>query len=134
MIIMEHLLYSREHEWIRVEGEKAYIGITDFAQFNLGDIVFVELPELDTEVSAYDEMGVIESVKAVASVYSPVMGIVAEVNNELEDCPEALNEAPYENWIAVVNMNNPDDLKELMGPKEYEEYCIEQQKEMEAME
>ncbi|HPF20913.1 MAG TPA: glycine cleavage system protein GcvH, partial [Syntrophomonas sp.] len=94
MNIPENLYYSNEHEWVRVEGENAYIGITDFAQEHLGDIVFVELPEPDTDVSAGEQVGVIESVKAVSSMFSPVSGTITEINEALEDTPELLNEDP----------------------------------------
>lgn len=129
MNIPEQLLYTKEHEWVKVEGDKVWIGITDFAQHKLGDIVFVELPELETEVEAGDAMVVIESVKAVSSVYSWVAGTVVEVNEALEDTPELLNEAPYENWIAVVLMNNSEEVKGLLNAQEYELLCQEQEQE-----
>lgn len=130
MNIPEELLYTREHEWVRIEGQKVWIGITDFAQEHLGDIVFVELPELDTEVEAAGEIAVIESVKAVSSVYTAVAGMVAEANVELEEAPEKLNEEPYENWIAVVEMKNPDELQILLSAAEYEQFCIEEEERM----
>lgn len=129
MRIPEDLLYTKEHEWVKVEGQKAWIGITDFAQHHLGDIVFVELPEIDTEVEVGGSVAVIESVKAVSSVYTAVAGTVAEANTELEEAPEKLNEEPYENWITVVAMSNPDDLKALLGPADYEQMCLEQEEE-----
>jgi glycine cleavage system H protein len=131
MRIPEDLLYTKEHEWIKVEGQQARIGITDFAQYHLGDIVFVELPEIDTEVEAAGEVAVIESVKAVSPVYSAVAGTVAEVNTELEEAPERLNEEPYENWIAVVEMSNSDHLQTLLSPADYEQFCIEEEERME---
>lgn len=129
MRIPEDLLYTKEHEWVKVEGQKAWIGITDFAQHHLGDIVFVELPELDTEVQVGGSVAVIESVKAVSSVYSAAAGTVVEANTELEEAPEKLNEEPYENWITVIEMSNPDDLKGLLGAAEYEQFCREQEEE-----
>ncbi|MEN6463144.1 MAG: glycine cleavage system protein GcvH [Syntrophomonas sp.] len=131
MNILQELLYTREHEWVKVEGRQARIGITDFAQSHLGDIVFVELPELDTEIEAAGEIAVIESVKAVSPVYSAVTGTVAEANTELEEAPEKLNEEPYENWIAVVEMSNPDDLQTLLSAAEYEQFCLEEEQRME---
>jgi len=127
MNIPKDLLYTSEHEWIRVEGDQVYLGITDYAQHHLGDIVFVELPELDTEVVSGDSIAVVESVKAVSSVYSPVSGTVVENNEELEDSPELLNEDPYTNHIAVINISNPDELEDLMSPADYESFCAEQE-------
>jgi len=127
MNIPKDLLYTSEHEWIRVDGDQVYLGITDYAQHHLGDIVFVELPELDAEVISGDSIAVVESVKAVSSVYSPVGGTVVENNEELEDSPELLNEDPYTNHIAVININNPDELEDLMSPAAYEAFCAEQE-------
>ena len=126
MKIPKNLLYTREHEWIRVEEDKGYMGITDFAQDHLGDIVFVEIPELDSETGAGEAIAVIESVKAVSSVYSPVSGTILEVNEELEESPELLNEEPYENYIAEVSIDNAEELKQLMPADEYESFCKEQ--------
>ena len=127
MNIPKDLLYTSEHEWIRVDGDQVYLGITDYAQHHLGDIVFVELPELDTEVVSGDSIAVVESVKAVSSVYSPVSGSVVENNEELEDSPELLNEDPYTNHIAVISISKPDELEELMSPAAYEAFCAEQE-------
>ena len=127
MNIPKDLLYTSEHEWIRVDGDQVYLGITDYAQHHLGDIVFVELPELDAAVISGDSIAVVESVKAVSSVYSPVGGTVVENNEELEDSPELLNEDPYTNHIAVININNPDELEDLMSPAAYEAFCAEQE-------
>lgn len=121
--IKEGLYYSDEHEWVRVDGEKAYIGITDFAQHQLGDIVFVELPDLDSEFEAGESIGVIESVKAVSDMHTPVSGMVIAVNEGLEDAPESLNSEPYGEHIAVIKMSNKDELEKLMNPKEYTELC-----------
>lgn len=123
MNIPEGLLYTNEHEWIRVEGDTGYIGITDYAQHHLGDIVFVELPELDIAVAKGDPVGVIESVKAVANMYSPIEGTIKSVNEELEDSPELLNQDPYENWIATIAISDPGKLQELMTPAAYAEFC-----------
>ena len=127
MNIPKDLLYTSEHEWIRVNGDQVYLGITDYAQHHLGDIVFVELPELDTEVVSGDSLAVVESVKAVSSVYSPVSGTVVENNEELEDSPELLNEDPYTNHIAVISISKPDELEDLMSPEAYEAFCAEQE-------
>lgn len=128
MNIPENLYYSTEHEWVRVEGEQAYIGITDFAQEHMGDIVFVELPELDAEVAAGDQIGVIESVKAVSSMFSPVSGKIIKINEALEDTPELLNEDPYENYILVVQMNDPSELDALLTPVKYAQLCEEEER------
>ncbi|MBP1762117.1 MAG: gcvH1 [Firmicutes bacterium] len=127
MNIPENLYYSTEHEWVRVEGEQAYIGITDFAQEHLGDIVFVELPELDTDTAAGEQVGVIESVKAVSSMFSPVSGTITGINEALEDAPELLNEDPYENYILVVQMKDPDELDALLTPVKYAQLCEEEE-------
>jgi len=127
MNIPKDLLYTSEHEWIRVNGDQVYLGITDYAQHHLGDIVFVELPELDTEIVSGDSIAVVESVKAVSSVYSPVSGTVVENNEELEDSPELLNEDPYTNHIAVISISKPDELEDLMSPEAYEAFCAEQE-------
>ena len=127
MNIPEDLFYSNEHEWVRVEGDQAYIGITDFAQDHLGDIVYVELPELDAEVAAEEQVGVIESVKAVSSMFSPLGGKIVAINEELEDAPELLNEDPYENHILVVMMNNPADLDKLLTSAQYAALCDEEE-------
>lgn len=128
MNIPENLYYSTEHVWVRVEGEQAYIGITDFAQEHMGDIVFVELPELDAEVAAGDQIGVIESVKAVSSMFSPVGGKIIKINEALEDTPELLNEDPYENYILVVQMNDPSELDALLTPVKYAQLCEEEER------
>lgn len=123
MKIIEGLFYTEAHEWVKVEGENARIGITDFAQHQLGDIVYVELPEVDDEIAKGEAFGVIESVKAASDAYLPVSGTVLEVNEALEDEPELLNADAFENWIVVVKLNDADDVKDLMNAGEYEEYC-----------
>jgi glycine cleavage system H protein len=123
MNIPKKLLYTNEHEWIRVNGQKGHVGITDYAQHHLGDIVFVELPEIGEEVAMGESMGVIESVKAVATLFSPAGGIVAEVNEELEEAPELLNEDSYGNWIAIIELSDLKELDELMSPEEYAAFC-----------
>lgn len=128
MNIPQGLLYSSSHEWIRIEGEKAWLGITDFAQHHLGDIVFVEIPELDSEVNAGDSIAVVESVKAVSEVYSPVSGTIVAVNEGLEEAPELLNEDPYENFIALIEITDQNETEKLMSAEQYEAFCIEEEK------
>ncbi|WP_067622763.1 glycine cleavage system protein GcvH [Alicyclobacillus acidiphilus] len=114
------LKYSREHEWVRVDGTQAYIGITDFAQAELGDIVFVELPEVGAEITAGDTFGTVESVKTVSDLFAPVSGKVVQVNTGLEDAPELVNSAPYEGgWMIVVEMANPEELSQLLDADAY---------------
>jgi glycine cleavage system H protein len=123
----EDLKYSREHEWVLVEGAVVTIGITDYAQEQLGDIVFVELPAVGDKVSKEDAFGVVESVKAVSDVYAPVSGKVVEVNDDLPENPEMLNEDPYsDGWMIKVEMSDPDELGDLMSAVEYEEYVAEE--------
>jgi glycine cleavage system H protein len=118
----KELKYSEEHEWVRVEGNKAYIGITDFAQSELGDIVFVELPEQDDEVEQNQAFGSVESVKTVSELFSPVSGKVLQVNSELEDAPELVNSSPYDQaWMIVVELSDPSELDTLMSADEYKE-------------
>ncbi len=123
MKILEGLYYSKDHEWIKVEGDKAYIGITDYAQHALGEIVYVEMPEVDDEIGAGDVFGVVESVKAASDSFLPISGKILEVNEELEDSPELLNEKPYKSWILAVEMSDKSELENLMNDKEYEEFC-----------
>ena len=123
MNVPEDLLYTEDHEWIRVEGTKGHIGISDFAQAHLGDIVFVELPELDAQVEQGQAIGVIESVKAAATMFCPAGGTIVAVNEELEESPELLNQDPYENWIAAIDLTDPDKLAELMNAEAYAAYC-----------
>ena len=117
------LLYSKDHEWVRVEGEKAYVGITDYAQHALGEIVYVELPAVGNELNAGDVFSVIESVKAASDSYLPVAGKVLEVNEALSDSPQLVNEDPYGSWIVVVEITDKAGLDELMSEQEYREFC-----------
>lgn len=123
MNIVKGYYYSKDHEWIKVDGEKAYIGITDYAQHALGDIVYVELPEVDDELEAGDSFGVLESVKAAADIYIPISGTVVEVNEALEDEPELLNSEPYDQFIMAINAFDKSDLNELMDDEAYKKYC-----------
>jgi glycine cleavage system H protein len=126
MKVLEGLKYSKDHEWVKVDGNKAYIGITDHAQHSLGDIVFVEIPEEGIDINKGDVLSVVESVKAASDVYTPVSGKIIEVNKELEDSPEKINEDPYTNYIAVVEMSDNSELEELLNMQEYERYCEEE--------
>lgn len=126
MKIKQDLKYSKEHEWVKVTGDKAYIGISDFAQEALGDIVFVELPEVGTELSAGDSLGVVESVKAASDIYCPVSGKVTKVNEDLNDSPEIINEDPYEAWIIQIELSDASELDDLMDEKEYEDFCLKE--------
>ncbi|SFV05601.1 glycine cleavage system protein GcvH [Alicyclobacillus macrosporangiidus] len=115
------LKYSKEHEWVRVEGNRAYVGITDFAQDELGDIVFVELPEVGAQVTANETFGTVESVKTVSDLFAPVSGKVVEVNAALADNPERVNESPYgDGWMIVIEMSNPEELNELLDAAGYQ--------------
>jgi len=125
----EGLKYSKEHEWVLVEDKVAIIGITEFAQHELGDVVYVELPEVGEKVVKDDPFGAVESVKAVSDVFAPVGGTVVEINDTLPESPETINDDPYgDGWMIKVEMTDKDDLKDLMSAEEYAEY-IEQQKE-----
>lgn len=126
MSVPKELRYTREHEWVRVEDGKVRIGITDFAQSELGDIVFVELPQVGDEVQANESFGNVESVKTVSELYAPVSGKVVEVNGELEDSPELVNESPYENaWMIVVEPEDLSQVEELLTAEQYEELISE---------
>ncbi|TDM03719.1 glycine cleavage system protein GcvH [Macrococcus carouselicus] len=122
MATLEGLKYSKDHEWVKSEGNVKTIGITDFAQSELGDIVFVELPEVGDEISAGQPFGSVESVKTVSELYAPLSGKVVEVNSELEDSPEFVNESPYENaWMIKVETENDDEVNELLDQAQYDE-------------
>nr|WP_263327781.1 glycine cleavage system protein GcvH [Neobacillus sp. Marseille-Q6967] len=118
------LLYSKEHEWVlQLDGNRVRIGISDYAQKQLGDIVFVENPEVDDEVTAEESMGTIESVKAVSEIYSPVSGTVVSVNEDLNDNPQTINEQPYDaGWLVEVELSNPEELKSLLNEDEYQAF------------
>ena len=123
----EGLKYSKEHEWVLVEGTSATIGITEYAQEELGDIVFVELPEVGEKIVKDDPFGAVESVKAVSDIYAPVSGEVTETNEILPDNPETINDDPYgDGWMVRVELSDIDDLKDLMDADEYAEYVAQQ--------
>lgn len=119
---LDDLRFTKEHEWVAVDGKIATVGITDFAQGELGDVVFVELPEVGTEVKSMDTMGTIEAVKTVADLYAPVSGVVKEVNGGLEDNPGVVNGSPYEDgWFLKIEMSDPSELDALMSHGAYKE-------------
>ncbi|NLC04670.1 MAG: glycine cleavage system protein GcvH [Tissierellia bacterium] len=127
MKVAKDLLYSNDHEWVKVEGDHAFIGISDFAQHQLGDIVYVELPEVEDELEKEDAFSAIESVKAAADVYMPVGGTVVEVNEALLDDPALINNEPYDNWIIKVLLSDKAELDELMTSEEYENFIAEEE-------
>ena len=118
--IIEGLLYSESHEWVKVDGNVAIIGVSDFAQEEMGDITYVDLPSEGDEVNAGEDFGALESVKASSELYSPVSGTIVAVNTELEDAPEKVNEEPYTSWIIKVEMSDKKELDSLMNAAAYE--------------
>ena len=122
----EGLLYSESHEYIRVEGEFGYIGISDYAQHALGNVVYVDMPDVDDEVTAGEEFGAVESVKAASDLYSPVSGTVVEVNDALEDQPELINQDAFENWIIKVQLSDKSELDSLMNAADYAAFCAKE--------
>lgn len=121
--VIEGLYYSESHEYVRVDGEFGYIGITDYAQNALGNVVYVDMPEVDDEVEAGEEFGAVESVKAASDLISPVSGTVVEVNDSLDDSPELINEDAYENWIIKVELTDMAELDDLMDAEAYQAFC-----------
>ena len=125
----EEIKYHKEHTWVKVSGNKATVGITDYAQESLGDIVYIEAPEMDAATEAGNELTQIESTKATSSVISPVSGTVVEVNEDLDDSPEIINEDPYgKGWIAVLEIENDSELGDLMDASDYDKYLEEEVK------
>lgn len=126
MNLPKELKYSKEHEWVKTEGDKVQIGITDFAQSELGDIVFVELPEVGDDITANEPFGSVESVKTVSELYAPISGKVVAINEELDDAPELVNESPYEKaWMIVIEPSDVSELDKLMTVEQYEEMIKE---------
>ena len=123
--ILEGLKYSESHEWVKVEGHVAVIGVSDFAQKEMGDITYVDVPDVDDEVEAGEEFGALESVKAASDLISPVSGKVVAVNEELEDAPEKINEDAYASWIIKVEMSDPSELEDLMDAAGYKAHIGE---------
>lgn len=120
MLVLDDLYYTESHEWIRVDGDTAVIGITDFAQHELGDIVYVELPEAGVKVSSGEPCGSIEAVKAVEDINSPLSGKVEEKNSDLDDAPDMINKSPYEDgWLYKIKLSNPDEIENLLTAVEY---------------
>tara|TARA_B100000700_G_scaffold315330_1_gene403239 strand:+ start:2484 stop:2876 length:393 start_codon:yes stop_codon:yes gene_type:complete len=125
--IPKDVLYTRDHEWTRIEGNVAEVGITDHAQKELGDIVFVDLPDVEDEIVAGDEFGSIESVKAVNSLFMPMSGKIIAVNTELKDSPELINEECYDDgWMIRVELSSQDEATELFSPDDYEEFILDE--------
>lgn len=121
--VMKGLYYSESHEWVKVDGETAYVGITDYAQQALGNIVYVDMPEVDDEVVKEEEFGAVESVKAASDLVSPISGVVTDINETLGDTPERINEDAFENWIIKVKLADPAELDSLMDAEAYEAFC-----------
>ena len=124
--VIEGLYYSESHEFVKVEGYFCYIGITDYAQNALGNVVYVDMPDEDEEITAGEEFGAVESVKAASDLNSPISGTVIEVNNALENNPELINKDAFENWIIKVEMSDKSELDNLMDAKTYEDFCKKQ--------
>ena len=124
--VIEGLYYSESHEYVRVEGDYGFVGITDFAQNALGNVVYVDMPEVDDDVTAGEEFGAVESVKAASDLISPVSGTVVEVNEALEDEPELVNQDAYENWIIKVELSDKSELDNLMDAQAYEAFCAKE--------
>lgn len=125
--IPENLRYSKDHEWVSVEGDVATIGITDYAQSSLGDVVYVDFPRAGDKFATHEAFGSVESVKAVSEIFTPVGGEVVEVNDGLNDAPESVNNDPYgEGWMVKVKMDNPGEADAMMSSAEYEEYLSSQ--------
>ncbi len=127
MKVMKDLFYTDEHEWIKVDGNMATVGMADYAQHHLGDIVYVELPEVDDEIDKGEDFAAVESVKAASDVYMPVDGKVVEINEDLIDEPELLNKDAYANWMIKIEMSDKDQINELMTSEEYEKFLAEEE-------
>ena len=126
MAVLENLKYSKTHEWALIEGDTAVIGITDYAQDQLGDIVFLEVPEVGSSVTKNEEFGSVESVKSVSELISPVSGEVIEVNEPVKEAPETINSDAFQNWMIKVKLSNPSEIDELMSAQEYEKFIAEE--------
>ena len=121
--VMEGLYYSESHEYVKVEGNFGFVGISDYAQHALGNVVYVDMPDVDDELSAGEEFGAVESVKAASDLIAPVTGVVIEVNEALEDQPELIKQDAYENWIVKVELSDKSELDNLMDAKAYAAFC-----------
>jgi glycine cleavage system H protein len=130
MEVLKELRYSKEHEWVAVEDGIAWIGITDYAQEQLGDVVYVELPEVDTSVQKDEPFGVVESVKAVSDIFSPISGTIVQVNVDLQSSPEMVNDDPYgDAWMIRIQISEPEELQDLMDAEEYLAFVEQEQAE-----
>ena len=123
MEIPGNLKYTDAHHWVQIEGDKVFVGITDYAQKDLGEMVFLDMPETGTVVFVGDVVGALESEKTTADFCAPISGEILEINEELAETPESLNSAPYENWLMVMSISDEEDLENLMDPEEYAAYC-----------
>lgn len=121
--VMNDCLYTKSHEYVRIEGLYAYVGITDYAQQQLGNVVYVDMPEVGDEVTAEEEFGAVESVKAASDLISPVSGTVEEINEDLEDNPELINKDAFKNWIIKVKLSDKSELDNLLTPEQYQNIC-----------
>ena len=121
--VIKGLLYSESHEYVKLEGNIGYVGISDYAQHALGNVVYVDMPDVDDEVETGSEFGAVESVKAASDLIAPVSGVVIEVNEKLDDQPELINQDPYENWIIKVELSDKTELDSLMEADAYEAFC-----------
>ena len=121
--VIEGLYYSESHEFVRVEGDYGFIGITDYAQNALGNVVYVDMPDVDDEITAGEEFGAVESVKAASDLFAPVSGTVVEINEALDDQPELINQDAFENWIIKVELSDKSELDNLMDAKAYADFC-----------
>ena len=121
--VIEGLYYSESHEYVKVEGEYSYVGITDYAQEQLGNVVYVDMPEVDDEVTAGEDFGAVESVKAASDLISPVSGVVVEINEDLEDQPELINQDAFGTWIMKVKLSDPSEVENLLSAADYENCC-----------
>ena len=124
--VPEILKYTKEHEWIKVDGDEATVGITDYAQSSLGDVVFVEFPDVGQIFQKGESFGVVESIKSVSDLYAPVSGEILEVNDELESSPEFCNQAPYNYWIIKIKWADDSEFSSLLSPQDYSKFCQEQ--------
>jgi glycine cleavage system H protein len=123
MIVPEGLLYTKEHEWVRIDDNKVVVGISDYAQQSLGDVTFVELPAVGSEINRSDKISTIESVKAASDVYAPLPGTVIQINQDIADSPELVNQSPYEKgWFAIINLKGDIKKDHLMDASEYRQY------------
>lgn len=130
MLVPSELYYAKSHEWLRLDDTVAVVGISDFAQHQLSDVTFVELPDVGREVEAGDEIAVVESVKAASDIYAPVAGTIVEINSDLEDSPELINESPYEDgWLFKIEMRREEDVDNLLSPEEYASLCEDEDEE-----